>query len=76
MARLFWAVILLNYTPLQAQECDLVTQHENVGVLSGRRVGDVWCGSPPCCEFPCSNRNGIVLGRRGIGANGGASKSF
>ena len=34
-------VILPSYTPLQAQECDGFTQHENVGVLSGRQVGDV-----------------------------------
>ncbi len=32
----------------------MFTQHVNVGVLGGRWVGDVWCCSPPCCEYPLS----------------------
>jgi hypothetical protein len=78
MARLFWGLTLPSYTPLQVQEGNVIIQHVNGGVLNGMPVGDVWCGSPPCCccENLCSSRNGTDPGRHVIGANGGASKSF
>ena len=75
-ARLFWVGILPSYTPLQAQECDGFTQHENDGGLSGRRVDDVLCGSLPCYSSLYSSKSGIGPALRGIVANGVASRSF
>jgi hypothetical protein len=75
-ARLFWVVILPSYTPLQAQECDGFTQHENDGGLSGRWVDDVLCGNPPYFASLYSSKSGIGPELRDIAANGVASRSF